>query len=145
MPTEYQQKLDTRRTNQKSDIKFGDMEKGLSTKCPLKVRSSFCVSLWLTWNLLDFSSALFAVYDLFDKVAVTVFNTLLHELGIDFRSLHSAYSDPTPLAPNTLATSVFNVYYYLNNGPTESSSTENCVQHVDPGYITVRPFHSFSA
>jgi hypothetical protein len=45
------------------------------------------------------------------------------------------YGDPNPLGPTQWATSVFNVYRYFNTPETMSAC--NCIEHIDPGFMTV--------
>jgi isopenicillin N synthase-like dioxygenase len=45
------------------------------------------------------------------------------------------YGDPSPLGSSQWATSVFNIYRYFNT--PETIAATNCIEHIDPGFITV--------
>lgn len=54
-------------------------------------------------------------------------------------ALVTKHCDPSPLPEGTLSTSVLNFYHYFNAPGTEADALlpENCVEHTDPGLLTV--------
>jgi len=87
-----------------------------------------------------FMGNLTATWDLFQCIAHGCLEALLDSAGISYSGLVLQHCDPHLTPERGLSTSVFNCYYYFNEdsgGTGEHDSSSNCVEHTDPGLITV--------
>jgi hypothetical protein len=75
-----------------------------------------------------------AVYKLFDQIGSLCLDIATSAFDVPLAQVLAAYGDPCPLPASAWATSVFNVFHYFNT--PESLKAQNCVEHIDPGFIT---------
>jgi len=90
---------------------------------------------------LHFKTNMLAVYSLFEDLANLCLEVVLQHFDVDISELLRHYGDASPLPESTFGCSVFNVYHYFN---TPDITAQNCVQHIDPGLITVLAKSSIS-